>query len=202
MKMHRILTLLLLSIPTPASADWTLPLSPGIGKTPEYSIFGAAGPRVLPSDHPLFRNVSVEAVQNMPDKIGRFLVPIVKREEFEDALRNGLKSSAMLVPEGNPARFTLKVSWNELHAPQKISFSSSARSRISYELVRNDTGQSLFLREIVTKSKSRGGDGAARLARTARFAIMVNIASMIACLDKAAYGQAPTDCALTPLVRF
>ncbi|MBW7946281.1 MAG: hypothetical protein H3C60_07540 [Sphingomonadaceae bacterium] len=200
--MRPILALLLLSIPTPASADWTLPLSPKISKTPEHSIFGASGPRVLPPDHPLFHTVSVEAVKTMPEKIGHFLVPIVKRQEFEDALRKGLESAAMLASEGTPARFTLKVSWNELHAPLTISFSSSAQSRISYELVRNDTGESLFLREIVTESKSRGGDGAARLSRNARFAIMVNIASMIACLDKAAYGQAPENCTLTPLVRF
>jgi len=72
-----------------------------------------------------------------------------------------------------------------------------ATASLRYELTRIDTGQMLFGRNVTTKidGSRSGADGG---MSTRRAAIAVNFASAAACLDKAAYGRAPANCALTP----
>jgi hypothetical protein len=181
---------------TPAAAKPAVPLQPfGLPFAPE-------SPRPLSPDHPLFQRVALDPVADMPSKVGNFLMPITSATEMNEALRQTLERANMLAPPGVQPKARLLVRWGSLRAPAKISFSSEATATLSYTLIRLENGQELFRREISTFSRSTGGDGADRLKGNARLAIMTNLASAVLCLDKAAYGRAPADCALTPQASY
>lgn len=164
--------------------------------------FAPDSPKPLSPDHPLYRQVALDPVADMPSKVGSFLVPITSAKELNDALRQTLESANMLAPPGSQPKVRLVVRWAGLKAPAKISASSEATASLSYSLIRVDTGQELFRRDISTFSRSTGGDASDRLKGTARLAILTNLASAVVCLDKAAYMGAPADCALTPLATY
>ena len=181
---------------TGAALAKSFPLSPmGLPFAPE-------SPRPLAPDHPLYRQVALDPLVDMPGKVGSFLVPITNAREMNQALRDTLDRANMLAPPGAPAKARLVVRWAGLNAPAKISFSSEATATLSYSLVRVENGQELFRRDIVTVSRSTGGDASDRLKGNARLAILTNFASAVLCLDKAAYGQAPANCALTPQASY
>lgn len=164
--------------------------------------FAPDSPRPLSPDHPLYRQVALDPVADMPNKVGKFLIPITSAKELNEALRQTLDRANMLAPPGTAAKVHLQVRWIGLDAPQKISFSSEATARLSYTLVRAENGEQLFSRDISTSSQSRGGDASDRLKGNARLAIMTNLASAVVCLDKAAYQRAPADCTLTPQMTY
>ena len=164
--------------------------------------FGPDGPKPVTPDHPLYRQVALEPVADMPDKVGRFLVPITSAKEMNEALRQTLDHANMLAPPGAQPKARLLVRWGGLDAPQKISFSSEAAATLSYTLIRVQNSEQLFRRDIRTVSRSSGGDASDRLKGNARLAILTNLASAIVCLDKAAYQQAPADCALQPQMTY
>jgi len=177
--------------PGAAAAKSAVPLQPfGLPFAPE-------SPRPLSSDHPLFQRVMLDPVTDMPKKVGKFLIPITSAAEVNEALRQTLERANMLAPPGVQPKARLLVRWGGLNAPSKISFSSEATATLSYTLIRLENGQELFRRDISTVSRSNGGDAADRLKGNARLAILTNLASAMLCLDKAAYGRAPADCALT-----
>ncbi len=181
---------------TPAAANPPFPLAPfGLPYSPE-------APVPLPADHPLYRKVAIDPIVGMPEKVGAFLAPITKRVEMDEAIRETLDKANMLAPAGTPPKFRLSVRWVSFFAPQKISFSSEASAEIAYTLTRIDSGAQIFTRIIRTAATARGGDGTARLQGNARMALTTNLASAWVCMDKAAYGNAPADCALTALARF
>jgi hypothetical protein len=170
--------------------------------TPVGLPFSPDSPKPVPPGHPLYRQVALDPVADMPDKVGKFLIPITSAKEMNQALRETLEQANMLAPPGAQAKTHLQVRWIALDAPQKISFSSHATARLSYTLVRSENGQQLFSRDISTFSQSRGGDASDRLKGNARLAIMTNLASAVVCLDKAAYERAPADCALQPQMNY
>ncbi|WP_380874421.1 hypothetical protein [Sphingomonas sp. DBB INV C78] len=185
-----------LLLTSPVVAKPAVPLVPfGIPFLPE-------SPKPVAPSHPLYQRIALNPIVGMPDKIGAFLIPITNLKEFEEALRETLAQANMLAPPGQPAQAHLTVRWITLDAPTKISFSSNATSSISYVLTRSDNGQQIFARDISTSTKSTGGDGADRLKGNARLAILSNLASAVVCLDKAALGLAPSDCALTPQASY
>jgi hypothetical protein len=186
-----VMCLAALATPGAAAAKSTVPLQPiGLPFAPE-------SPKPLSPDHPLFQRVALEPVADMPNKVGKFLVPITSATEMNEALRQTLERANMLAPPGVQPKARWVVRWRGLHAPSKISFSSEATATLSYTLFRLENGQELFRRDISTVSRSTGGDAADRLKGNARLAILTNLASAVLCLDKAAYGRAPADCALT-----
>jgi hypothetical protein len=193
--MRRIPTLLAAlaaAASTSAALAKSFPLNPlGLPFAPE-------SPKPLTPDHPLYRQVALDPVADMPNKVGSFLVPITNAKELNEALRDTLEHANMLAPPGAPAKARLVVRWAGLDAPARISFSSEATARLSYSLIKVENGHELFRRDIVTASRSTGGDASDRLKGNARLAILTNLASAVLCLDKAAYGQAPANCALTP----
>jgi hypothetical protein len=151
--------------------------------------FAPDSPKPLSPDHPLYRQVALDPVADMPSKVGSFLVPITSAKEMNEALRQALESANMLAPPGSQPKVRLAVRWAGLKAPAK-------------SLIRVDTGQELFRRDISTFSRSTGGDASDRLKGNARLALLTNLASAVVCLDKAAYMRAPADCALTPLATY
>ena len=158
--------------------------------------FAPDSPRPLSPEHLLYRQVALDPVADMPQKVGKFLIPITSAKEMNEALRETLDRANMLAPPGTQPKARLLVRWCGLDAPQKISFSSQATASLSYTLIRAQNGEQLFHRDIVTVSRSTGGDASDRLKGNARLALLTNLASAIVCLDKAAYGRAPADCAL------
>jgi hypothetical protein len=160
----------------------------------------APGP--LAPDHPLYHRVALAPLAGMPDRVGALFNRFADPKEVSGALHDALAGAGMAADAPAAAKARLTVTWLGLEAPIKIGFSSHATARIRYALTRVDNGQTIFARDIVTEVKAKGGDGAKRLQGTARAAIAANIASAIFCLDKAAYGQAPADCALGVSGRF
>ena len=179
--------------------------TPGNSAVPLQPIglpFAPESPKPLAPDHPLFQRVALDPIVGMPNKVGKFLIPITSAKEMNQALRQTLDRANLLAPPGVQPKARLLVRWGDLDAPSKISFSSEATATLSYTLFRFENGQELFRREIRTSSRSTGGDAADRLKGTARLAILANLASAVFCLDRAAYMQAPIDCALKPQVAY
>ncbi|QDZ07707.1 hypothetical protein FPZ24_09565 [Sphingomonas panacisoli] len=174
-------------VATPAAAKDAVGLSP-IGLP-----FGPDGPRRLPTDHVLTGAIVLDGADALPQKMGS-----AKRDQFATALSETLAQLGMLATDPAKARFRLTPVWVGLDSPFKISFKNRATVHMSWRLTRIDTGQTIFARQIDTSAESSGGDASARVRGIERIALMTNIASVAACLDKAAYGKAPTNCALTP----
>lgn len=188
----------LILIAAPAIAH---PVSLAVPTDPQI-LFGAAGPRSLPADHVLRAHVAVAPIVGAPDKIGKFLLPITNARELNEGLSESLAHSGMLDGATGKPAFRLVPTWEAFDAPAKIGFSSHASVTIHYKLERINTGAVIFARSITTTSESRGGDASDRLKGVARLAILTNFASAVACLDRAAYGAAPADCALKPPVSY
>ena len=186
-----ISTILLRCSTTPAYAKHIVSFEP-------FKFPFSQTPSQIAPDHPLYHQLSVDSVIEMPDKIGGFLMKITTKKEFDESLKAALAQANMLAPAGEQPKARLVVRWIGLNAPRKISGSSEATATIEYSLVRNDTGKEIFHREISTHAKTGGGDATMRLEGNARVALVTNLASILVCLDKGARGVAPTDCALTP----
>lgn len=177
---------LILSAP-PAYARDDVPLSP-IGMP-----FAPAAPNAVTPDHPLYRTITLTGIDLLPAKLGP-----AKRAAFVAALTDALDRLQMLSKDPATARFRLTPRWLNMDSPFRVSFSSRATARLAWQLERIDDGRTIFRREIATTAESRGGSASERKKGVERVALMTNIASVAACLDKAAYGRAAADCALTP----
>lgn len=187
----------LLLVPAAAMAKPAVSLEPfnrGLSFTPE-------APRPLPPEHPLYHRVALDPLAGVPARVGPVLNTIASGREFEDALRQSLIAANFAASDGAP-KARLTVTWLNFDAPMKISFSSSATSQLRYELRRIDNGELIFSRDIVTQTRASGGNAVDRFKGTGRAALQANIASALLCLDKAAYGTAPQDCALHPTGSF
>jgi hypothetical protein len=182
-------------IPASARAD-DVPLSP-IGLP-----FQPGAPKAVAADHPLYHRIALDPVADMPNVVGASatggIMGAAKRSSFEKALRETLEKLNLLAPSESEAKVRLSPRWINMEAPFKISFSSRAIVRMGWSLKRIDNGQPLFDRDISTAAESKGGSGSERAIGVGRVALMTNIASAVRCIDLAAYGQAPQDCALTP----
>ena len=150
----------------------------------------------------MFHRVIVEDVQNMPSRVGSIFTPVTDPREFNAALRSTLASANMLAQGAGDARARLRVTWRQFDLPFHIGLSSRATVAINYELSRIDNGQVVFSRVISTEAEAHGGNASTRAQGTGRAAILANIASVTLCLDKAAYGQEPADCAVSPVGSF
>lgn len=194
------------TVPAPATSTPVLALTGDVPLTPLGLSFTPESPQPVPPGHPLYHHVTVDPVADMPSVVGASVtsgfIGAAKRSSFDKALRETLDKLNMLAPTDAEAKFRLSTHWQGLDAPFKISFSSQATARLSYMLTRIDNGQRIFERQIATSADAHGGEGGARAIGVGRLAIMTNLASVALCLDKAAYGHAPEDCALTPGFTF
>ncbi|MBU0657216.1 MAG: hypothetical protein EPO45_14310 [Sphingobium sp.] len=187
---------LLALAPQSALASGGVPLSP-IGFS-----FSPSAPAPLKPDHPLYRRIALEQVADMPGVVGGKatlgLAGAAKRSSFEKALRETMNKLNMLATTNAEAKVRLSPRWIDMDAPFKISFSSRASVTMGWSLTRIDNGQLLFQRDITTAAQSKGGNGTDRMVGVGRVALMTNIASALNCVDRAAYGVARQDCALSP----
>jgi hypothetical protein len=148
--MRRIATLV---AAVAAAASTSAALAKSFPLNPMGLPFAPESPSPLAPDHPLYRQVALDPLVDMPGKVGSFLVPITNAREMNEALRDTLDRANMLAPPGAPAKARLVVRWAGLNAPAKISFSSEATATLSYSLVRVENGR----REV-------GQDGQAGIA--------------------------------------
>lgn len=202
-KMIRSVTSLLsfmfgMAIPAAACAGGNVPLVPF--NSPIR--FTPATPQVVPSDHPLAGKVRVDPISNMPNSVGGFLNVFVSAKELNGALGQSLAVAGMRASDERYAPFQLTVTWLEFDSPFKISFSSRATASLRYELRRVDSGAVIFQRDVTTSAQASGGNATDRQRGTARAALAANLAGAIRCLDLAAYGQAPANCAVSPTGSF
>ncbi len=159
-------------------------------------------PQAVSADHPLAGRVVVDPVANMPNSVGGFLNRFVSARELNRALGDTLAEAGMRGGAEQSAPFRLFVTWVSLDSPFKIGTSSRAAVTLRYELRRTDSGAVIFRRDITTSAEASGGNAADRQRGTARAALAANLAGAIWCMDLAAYGRAPENCALSPTGRF
>ncbi len=185
----------MIAVPVQAGSDDVSMVAIGLPFSPET-------PKPVGSAHPLFRDVEVGEIQALPTTVKSSslnFIAAAKRSSINAALRETLQRMNLLAPTAATARKRLEISWKGGRAPFHIGTSNTATVTLQYRLVRIDTGQLLFDRAITTSAKGGGVDASMRDNGVMRAAISANFASAANCLDHAAYGTAPHDCALTPL---
>ena len=166
--MRIILLVAMLGLAIPAQARRPVSLLPF-----ENDIrFSPDQPHVLGAEHPLYRRILLEEVQNMPARVGSIFTPVTGPAEYNEALRRTLASAQMLAPASGDAKARLRVTWRQFDLPFHIGFGSTATVAINYELSRIDNGQVIFSREILTRASARGGNAATRAQGTGRAAIL------------------------------
>lgn len=164
--------------------------------------FAPESPKPVVATHVLYQRLEIGEIEGLPPTIGSSAlnwIAAAKRSSVNAGLRETFQRMNMLAPNGSPARHHLSVTWVDSHTPFKIATRNSATVTLHYKLVRIDSGQTLFDRAISTSAEGGGADASMRDNGIVRAAIAANFASAANCLDRAAYGEAPADCALTPL---
>jgi hypothetical protein len=159
-------------------------------------------PEVVPANHPLFMKVMVDPIVDVPDKIGTFMNAFARAKEINEALSKGMTDAGMRSPDANAGPFRLTATWLSFDSPFRISASSRAAVTIRYELRRVNSGAVIFQRDISTSAESSGGNAADRQRGTVRATLAANFAGAIWCIEQAAYGKAPDNCAVSPVGSF
>jgi len=181
-----------------------MPAVAGSGDIPLVAIglpFAPETPRPVASTHPLYQGVEVGEIEGLPSTVGSSALNFIaaaKRSSINAALRESFERMNMLSPEGGTPRMRLVVSWRDSHTPFRIGGRNTATATMRYRLIRIATGQQLFDREVTTAAEGGGVDASMRDNGIVRAAIATNFASAANCLDHAALGTAPANCALTP----
>src|SRR5687768_8764895 len=118
--MHKRLLLPLLLAAAAVAAEARLPLVP---TTP--GVFPVPIPAVA-ADHPLHGRIAIEPVAGMPSRVGTWLHPITRPAEFDAALQQTFRDTAMLAAPGVAPRARLIVTWREIEAPVRIGLGARA----------------------------------------------------------------------------
>ena len=157
--------------------------------------FEPEAPEPVGLAHPLFHDVTIGEIERPPPTVKSSAlnwVAAAKRSSINAAMLETFRQMNLLAPSPAAARKRLVVSWN-------IGTRNATTVTIHYRLIRVDSGEVLFDRDIVTSSRGAGADAGMHDNGILRAAIATNFASAADCLDRAAFGTAPADCALTPL---
>lgn len=188
MRLFRLLAAALALAPTAALAN-DIPLSViGLPFAPE-------APKPVKPDHPLYHRITVGDVEAMPGSV-RF--SIARPSTINAGLRDTLRRMNLLAPVESDARARLTARWVSADGDSIFARGENASVALHYTLSRMDTQSVIFDRQIDTEAKASGSALNGSM-QTLRAAVAVNFASLAYCLEKAAYGDAPGDCALTPL---
>ena len=151
--------------------------------------------------HALYHDVAVGEIAGLPPTIkssGLNFIAAAKTSSVNIGLRETFARMNLLAGPERAARKRLEVRWGGARTPFHIGSSNTASVTLHYRLARVDSGQVLFERDITTSVHGGGADASMRDNGIVRAAIAANFASAAWCIDKAAYGAAPADCALTP----
>lgn len=184
-------------IPSPAAAP--------SGDIPMVAIglpFAPEAPVPVDAKHPLFHDVAVGEIEGLPATVKSSALNFIaaaKRSSINAALVETFSRMNLLAASPAAGRKKLIVTWKGDRTPFHIGTSNSTTVTLHYRLVRVDSGQPLFDREITTEARGGGVDASMRDNGIVRAAIAANFASAANCLDRAAFGTAPADCALTPM---
>lgn len=163
--------------------------------------FAPEEPKPVNSAHPLFHDVAVADIQSLPSAVkssAMNFIAAAKRSSVNAALSETFRQMNMLAPSPASARKRLIVTWLGDTTPFHIGGHNSTTVRLHYRLEQVDTGQILFDRDIATSAEGGGIDASMRDNGIVRAAIATNFASAANCLDRAASGTTPAECALTP----
>jgi hypothetical protein len=158
-------------------------------------------PRPVTATHPLYHRVEIREIDGLPATVkssSMNFIAAAKRSSVNAALRDSFQRMSLLSEIPSAARFRLTVKWLGSHTPFHIGTHNTATATLHYQLARIDNGQVLFDRDITTSTEGGGVDASKRDNGIVRAAIAANFASAANCLDHAAFGTAPADCALTP----
>ena len=183
-------------IATPALAALNdIPLvAIGLPFTPET-------PRPVAATHVLYQHVQVAEIEGLPATIKSSrlnFIAAAKRSSVNAALRETFERMNLLATDGGVAHFRLTATWEGSETPFHIGSHNQATVTLRYRLVRADNARVLFDRRITTSAAGGGADASMRNNGIVRAAIAANFASASNCIDHAAYGTAPSECALTP----
>lgn len=163
--------------------------------------FAPEAPTPVGSSHPLFHDVTIGEIQGLPATVKSSALNFIaaaKRSSINAALSETFRQMNLLAPAPAAGRKRLVVSWLGDKTPSHIGSGNTKSVTLHYRLERVDNGQTLFDREITTSARGGGVDASMRDNGIVRAAIAANFASAANCLDHAAFGTAPADCALTP----
>lgn len=163
--------------------------------------FGPETPTPVDSSHPLFHDVSVSEIQGLPATVKSSpmnFIAAAKRSSINAALSETLRRMNLLASVPTSGRKRLITTWMGNKTPFHVGTHNATSVTLHYRLERVDTGQILFDRDITTSTVGGGMDASMRDNGIVRAAIAANFASVANCLDRAAYGTAPANCALTP----
>lgn len=158
-------------------------------------------PTPVDASHPLFHDVAIGDIQGLPATVKSSslnFIAAAKRSSINAALRETFRRMNLLAPDPVAGRKRLVVTWRGDHTPFHIGTNNATSVTLHYRLERGDTGRNLFDREITTSARGGGANASMRDNGIVRAAIAANFASAANCLDRAAFGTAPADCALTP----
>lgn len=186
--------LLLIAAPTLADPGEIALVAIGLPFAPET-------PTPVAPEHALYRDIAVGEIAGLPATIkssGLNFIAAAKRSSINAGLVETFGRMNLLAAPERPARKRLEVRWGGARTPFHIGSSNTAAVTIHYRLARVDSGQVLFERDITTSVGGGGADASMRDNGIVRAAIAANFASAAWCIDRAAYGAAPADCALTP----
>lgn len=164
--------------------------------------FAPERPAPVEPAHPLFHDVQVGEISGLPATVKSSALNWIagaKRSSINAALTETFRRMNLLADGTASGRKRLEVSWLGDRTPFHIGTRNTTAVTMRYRLVRVDSGQLLFDREITTTARGGGVDASMRDNGIVRAAIAANFASAANCLDRAAYGAAPADCALTPM---
>lgn len=163
--------------------------------------FAPEAPTPVGAAHPLFHDVAIGEIAGLPTTVKSSslnFIAAAKRSSINAALSETFREMNLLAPVPAAARKRLTVTWLGDQTPFHIGAHNATSVTLHYRLERVDTGRTLFDREITTSASGGGVDAAMRDNGIVRAAIGANFASAANCLDRAAFGTAPADCALTP----
>jgi hypothetical protein len=186
--------LVMIVAPTAATANDISMVAIGLPFAPET-------PKPVAATHPLYHHVLIDEIEGLPSTIGSSrlnFIKAAKRSSVNAALRETFQRMNLLAPDDTAAHVRLVVRWGASRTPFKIGAHNVATTTLHYRLVRIDSGQLLFDRDITTSAEGAGADASMRDNGIVRAAVAANFASAANCLDHAAFGTAPSDCALTP----
>jgi hypothetical protein len=163
--------------------------------------FAPESPRPVGASHVLYHHIEVAEIEGLPPTIGSSSLNFIhaaKRSSINAALHETFERMNFLTPANGGAHVRLLVAWEGSKTPFHIGSHNQATATLRYRLVRIDNARVLFDRSITTSVTGGGIDASMRDNGILRAAIAANFASAANCIDHAAYGTAPDECALTP----
>ena len=158
--------------------------------------FAPGVPESVGPDYPLYKNVEVAPIENMPERITSYLSHIADREEYHRGLESALRDANLLSPDRPSARFILRMTIVDLKIPFQIGSTQDSRARFRYVLTPiYATGPRLQLdRTYVVRVTASTRNANRAKTTSARIALLNSIRSATWCLANYGNGRFPGDC--------